>query len=398
MHRSRHSLHPAVPLSAAQEAQILTSLLSRVQRQKERIARTKELTGLRPPQAPEFAPSSYSFPVSTISLNYNFDAYLNLGFVGADPKNATTVLVDSGNTSLIVPRWEDIATLPNHQDHYKVLGQAVEPWGCPANVVRGPMQLFDENGAVFTIEDCVFYACTADGATNPPRTANFGTGCVSPWSVAAANVPPGLGVALQSPFSQTDFPFVEFDYAPAQQLQLASSTGAVSLDSAVRLYNTAPDGYQMFDIRLNCEWMSLTPKNLSIGGHLTKWPGALSAPIAMIDTGGGPVYLSDPNGDLYPDKWPSPVANPSWTADSTLCESTQASVGVTLSDPNNVYSYTIDDSLFPSPAQGLTLVICENNSYMMGQQGLNIGGISALVNSILIDFKNKQVGFKKRNT
>jgi hypothetical protein len=31
---------------------------------------------------------------------------------------------------------------------------------------------------------------------------------------------------------------------------------------------------------------------------------------------------------------------------------------------------------------------------MMGQQGMNIGGISALFNSILIDYSVNKVGFK----
>lgn len=32
---------------------------------------------------------------------------------------------------------------------------------------------------------------------------------------------------------------------------------------------------------------------------------------------------------------------------------------------------------------------------MMGQEGMNIGDISALVNSLLIDFKSNKVGFKR---
>jgi hypothetical protein len=71
-------------------------------------------------------------------------------------------------------------------------------------------------------------------------------------------------------------------------------------------------------------------------------------------------------------------------------------LGVSIGDAAGSYAYVIDNSTFPIPAQGLTLVMCENNAYMMNQQGMNIGGISALVNSILIDFKNNKVGFKTR--
>jgi hypothetical protein len=33
---------------------------------------------------------------------------------------------------------------------------------------------------------------------------------------------------------------------------------------------------------------------------------------------------------------------------------------------------------------------------MMEQQGMNIGGISALVNSVLIDYADRKVGFKAK--
>jgi hypothetical protein len=36
------------------------------------------------------------------------------------------------------------------------------------------------------------------------------------------------------------------------------------------------------------------------------------------------------------------------------------------------------------------------NTFMMGQQGMNVGGISALANAILVDYKNRKVGFRKR--
>ena len=237
--------------------------------------------------------------------------------------------------------------------------EATEPWGCPANVVKGPIQLFDTDGSAFTIPDCIFYACTGDSPSDQSRTANFGTGCIVPWTASWSNTPSGLGVTLQPVLSQTAFPYVEFDYAPMDQMQLANTAAAASANSAIRIYNTPPSGYQMFNLIPNCEWMALTPKSLSIAGVPTQWPGNVPSPIAMIDTGGGPVYLSDPNDYLYQKVWPSPVSNPCWASNSTLCQSTQAVLGIALGDAAGSYSYVIDNSTFPIPAQGLTLVMCE---------------------------------------
>jgi hypothetical protein len=393
MYQSRHSLHHPVALTGAQKTQMNLALTARVREHALLAVAAAPAAALAALAVP---PSSYSIPITTVSMNYNFDAYINVGFAGADPANAPQLIVDSGNSNLIVPRWEDITAIPNYQVSYKIIGQATEPWGCPANVVKGPIQLFAADGSDFTIPDCIFYACTGNSSSDNSRTANFGTGCIAPWTASWSNVPSGLGVTLQPVLSQTAFPYAEFDYAPMDQMQLASTAAAASADSMIRIYNTAPAGYQMFDLITNCEWMALAPKSLSIAGAQTQWPGNVPSPIAMIDTGGGPVYLSDPNGYLYQTVWPAPVSNPDWASSSTLCESTQAVLGIALGDASGSYSYVIDNSTFPLPAQGLTLVMCENNAYMMGQQGMNIGGISALVNSILVDFRNNKVGFKKK--
>jgi len=45
---------------------------------------------------------------------------------------------------------------------------------------------------------------------------------------------------------------------------------------------------------------------------------------------------------------------------------------------------------------GLTLVMCKVNDYMMGKQGMNIGGLSALFNTILIDYGHAKVGLKPK--
>ena len=40
--------------------------------------------------------------------------------------------------------------------------------------------------------------------------------------------------------------------------------------------------------------------------------------------------------------------------------------------------------------------MCKINHYMMGQQGMNIGGLSALFNAILIDYGQAKVGLKPK--
>ena len=40
--------------------------------------------------------------------------------------------------------------------------------------------------------------------------------------------------------------------------------------------------------------------------------------------------------------------------------------------------------------------MCQNDCYMEGQNGMNIGGVSALSIRILIDYQNARVGLKKK--
>jgi hypothetical protein len=183
-----------------------------------------------------------------------------------------------------------------------------------------------------------------------------------------------------------------FDYAPAASIQGAANVTRVSAGSSIILSKSLPSGFDIFDVIPDLEWMALTPIALGIGDAKTLWPGTVSSPIAMIDTGGGPVFLSDPNAYVYNGSWPNPVPNPDWTSKSDTCESTREKISVTLGDGSASFSYSIDPSLFPPSVQGLTLVMCKANSYMMGQQGMNIGGISALVNRIMIDYKSRRVG------
>jgi hypothetical protein len=393
MYFSRARLHPPVIRSAGHMRIVKSAYSTLVPRRRSliRTLKSRFMALVSPPTYVEL-------PVATVSLNSNFDAVIDICYKGAPSSAVVSMIVDSGNSMLIVPRWEDIQALPNSNADYQVLGQCKEPWGCPVNVVRGPINITTTTGGVYTIENCVFYACTDGPAPGEDRTANFGAGCLSPWTASVWNTPAGVGVTMQAPLSyDSSNPFLEFNYAPAAQTHGAVGMPNVTDSSSLRLYTTMPPGYQMFDIIGDLEWMSLTPLSLIIGGVKTQWPGVVPSPlIAMIDTGGGPVHLSDPNGIVCDANWPDPVANPSWTSTSIDCQSTGEAVGLQLGDANGSFSYTIDTSKLPSTVQGMTLVMCKLNYFMMGRQGLNIGGISALENYILVDYARHQVGFKAK--
>jgi hypothetical protein len=71
---------------------------------------------------------------------------------------------------------------------------------------------------------------------------------------------------------------------------------------------------------------------------------------------------------------------------------------IQLGDPNSatVFSYAIQPGTLPSSAQGLSAVMCEQMQYLWGQYGMNIGGLSLLFASVLIDYGNNRVGFRLR--
>jgi hypothetical protein len=48
----------------------------------------------------------------------------------------------------------------------------------------------------------------------------------------------------------------------------------------------------------------------------------------------------------------------------------------------------------PPSAQGLTLVMCQENEFMMQQYGMNIGGVSVLAIQIIVDYGSARVGFR----
>jgi hypothetical protein len=237
----------------------------------------------------------------------------------------------------------------------------------------------------------VFYACT-----DSPRTKNFGLGCITPWSTGSQPVPPGID-ALQAPLSyDKTHPFAEVRYAPTENVHAANGELTVDNQSLLTLHRSMPDGYTLLNIAKRKPWMSVTPTSFSVGGRPTPWPNKALKPIAMVDTGGGPVLLSDFDGYFHNRKWPKPAACPPYPDPSLNCTCTSDTISITLADDVRSYSFTIDTAGFPPSVRGLTAMMCEKSFYMMGQYGMNIGGISALFNDILIDYRNAQVGFKPR--
>ena len=380
MQFSPHSLHPPIALSDAQKNEVGTKvqLFAASLRQLMLAAGSPRVV------------QQVTIPLTTVSLAGNFDAYINVQFRGESSGSLTSLIVDSGNSNLIVPYWEALAGLPG----YAVLGEAKEPWGSPAKVVRGPVDIPTSDGRTYSLEDVAFYACTGE-----PRTANFGAACVTPWSANGWNTPLGLGVTMQAPMSYNGlFPFAEFIYAAASNVLLSATVPTVAHNSELILSQSVPSEYSLFEVLPNLEWMAIIPKSLRVGNTATAWPGNVQGPIAVVDTGGGPVFLSDPNGYVYATTWPNTASCPAWasTSDQPNCVSDDLTIELAGPDQASTYKYTIRTGNLPSSVQGLTGVLCKACRYMMGQQGMNIGGISVLFNNLLIDYKHSQVGFRPK--
>ena len=345
------------------------------------------------PRAGAAPDASMSIPLLNVSLEQNFDAYVTINFAGGNNDSALSLMVDTGNSALIVPDFDALAALPDFDKHYTFETGAKEPWCCEANVVTGPITFPIDADTSYTIPKCKFYACTKPNKKGD-RTANFGAGCVTPWRV-------GNNDAIQSPLSySSDYGVAEFDYVPLAENIADGATPNVAEGSWLTLYRTVPPHYCMFGIVKDLPWMSLRPKSLSIGNTVTEWPGVLKKkPIAMIDTGGGPVFLSDTNDKVWGCDWPGTTAVPlpDWTPGSVCCQSIDGDLTVVLEDDaGNPYSYRIETARLPAPARGLTLVMCRTCNKMQDEEGMNIGGLSALFNYIVIDYAAAKVGFKAK--
>lgn len=334
------------------------------------------------------ADSDIRIPIDSVSKDGNFDAYVHVGLVGGGhPK--FKLLVDSGNSTLILPRFDEIERLPNFKKYYEVEVKDVrEPWGAPANIVTGPIVL-PRAGGTHTISSCTFYACT-DVNDRGEYTANFGIGCVDPWSA-------GDSYELRSPLSYgSDYNFVEIDYAPVDQVLGSGSKLQVSPGSYLTLCRAIPDGFStMLKILPNLAWMALKPQSLVVGAQRTEWPGKdENTSIAMIDTAGGPVFLSDPENYLRKRDWPETVPEtiPDFWVSS--CKGISADLAFSLTDGKETVLLAIRSKALTPAVQGLSLVMCDKCEFMRTRDGMNIGGLTALFYSILIDYKNARVGFK----
>jgi hypothetical protein len=163
------------------------------------------------------AGTSFSIPLTTVSKLGNFDSLIDVQFSYQGGKRLrATLLADSGNSSMIIPNGEDLVGVPG----YTILGTAREPWGCPANVVQGPLQIVATDGGIYRMDSCVFYACTANNSKNQ-RTANFGMAKINPWSASSWNtpLPKKPNVILQSPLSYGTAPYAEVIFEPATTMR-----------------------------------------------------------------------------------------------------------------------------------------------------------------------------------
>jgi hypothetical protein len=333
-------------------------------------------------------PESYDIPLTTVSRDTLFDsfAFINLRGLASKPMK---LLVDTGNSVLILPSWQAIAELPNWNALYTVLvDDTNEPWNAPAKLVKGPIEIAAADGSVFCIDDCIFYACTGNAPGENEPTANFGAGCLTAYDNLN-----GWPLRPAQTF-RPEYPFAEFNFAPAASVLSYTQTLRVQATSCLRISKSSPLGYSVFDIAPNEPWMALIPKALTIGTVHTKWPSPARRAIAMIDTGGTCAYLSDPDDCVYSTAWPDPAPNPSWTSTSIGCFSTGEPITLTLGDQSTDFTYTIDKGAWPSTVKGLTLVMCEKNAFMWDRYGLNIGGISALSIGILVNYRDAQVGLR----
>ena len=381
---SRSALHPTVAQDPSEVQFVSTSLASLVAARRLKAAAA---AGGGAQLAPD---ADIQIPIDSVSKDGSFDAYIHVGLVGGAPPDIP-LMVDSGNSTLILPDYGAISQLADFDKNYQVApGDVTEPWGAPAKLVTGPIVLPREGGGTYTITRCRFYACTGLNGQGQP-TANFGIGRLDPWTD-----PNGL----QSPLSyDPDYTFVQIDYAPADQVLGAAAKPHVAPGSSLTLSKNQPDGYpMMFDILKHEPWMSLRPLSLSIGNGPTQWPGTREAgSIAMIDTGGGPVFLSDPENYLGQTNWPGAV--PEAIADywTTSCTGVSDDLAFSLGDGAQSMSFSLPAGALPPVVQGLSLVTCQDCYFMFHADGMNIGGLTALFYAILIDYKNAKVGFKAKN-
>ena len=124
-----------------------------------------------------------------------------------------SLVVDTGNSFPILPSWATISAVRDWQATYTVLTEGpdfTEPWGAPAKLVQGPLEITARNGSVFAMENCIFYACTGDAPGDTAPTANFGAGCLTRYGAID-----GWTLKPAQTYNPA-FPYAAFDFAPDQ--------------------------------------------------------------------------------------------------------------------------------------------------------------------------------------
>lgn len=380
--RGGSRLHPALPVTSGFAADLDNQITS--------IARERFAAITRLSTTPTDR-RTIPIQMTSVTLDYNFDALLSVS-IASQPPIAT--IFDTGNTSLILPDFEAFRDAPEFKQNYRILKDKdlKEPFGCPAVLIKGPVGFAATTGS-YVIPDCVFFACTGPRSSDGERTSNFGAGVVSRWP-AVKDVGP-----VMPPFAYDQrYPYLEIDLAPAISSSSPSLFRAkIDRLSEIRLHRTPPAGFQMFSIVKDSVWMALRPYSVSVGKWRTGWPQQPSEAIAMMDTGGGPIFLSDPTGLLKSPMWRENGKQPTWSLkDSTDCRFTADPVTIEVGDETSRFTYTVDTDHLPDSVKGFTLLRCERCQYMRDQKGMNIGGLSGLFVKILVDFAGKRIGLKRK--
>ena len=187
---------------------------------------------------------------------------------------------------------------------------AVAVYKMPGERRAGPVGIITTDG-VYGIDSCVFYACTPKSPKDTPE-ANFGMAKITPWSTSSWNRPL-RNLVMQSPLSYGSALYAEADFKPATMMLSGTATQAEPRSRLV-MHATAPSGYTLLSTIpkphgcRSCRPRSRSAADDRLAGHCLPL-------IAMIDTGGGPVMLSDPNGYVWPKTWPNTLPScPGWPA------------------------------------------------------------------------------------
>ena len=91
-----------------------------------------------------------------------------------------------------------------------------------------------------------------------------------------------------------------------------------------------------------------------------------------------------------------PAIRPGRSAGSQQCQSTFDQITLEVGDDDGSYSYTIDTSHLPAAVQGLTLSNMQEVFFHDRPDGMNVGGISALFNDILVDYSAGKIGLRPK--